>query len=208
MFLPPATSVLFIVFSRNHNAHLSFVFFNSYLLKVSRLSRTSPKRSSRSTITSDGLTYPLPTHQNWRFKMKKSSRLQKLIKCVYIFSFFAPLSCGHFISCIMEDYVAGLLGSSEGVAGTWTRSMWVNISTFHFLGPELELTVSADGHRSSTARIWKCPVVSETTSASNSTFCTGYVDHPSKFMPSCVYVSNLITYIPKLTCNRVIDYHY
>ncbi|KDR73404.1 hypothetical protein GALMADRAFT_142500 [Galerina marginata CBS 339.88] len=82
LFLPPATSVLLVVFSRNHN------YIANKILKINERQRWSD---------------PPPVDP-----------AQRALQDEEIFQTAKLVNCGHFMSCIMGDYVAGFLGSSEG----------------------------------------------------------------------------------------------
>ncbi|PPQ85481.1 hypothetical protein CVT25_006638 [Psilocybe cyanescens] len=81
-FLPAATSVLLVLFARNHN------YIAEKILKINERKRWSD---------------PPPTDQ---------ARLA--LQDEEIFQTARLVNCGHFMSAIMGDYVAGFLGSSEG----------------------------------------------------------------------------------------------
>ncbi|KAH9481020.1 Psi-producing oxygenase A [Psilocybe cubensis] len=81
-FLVPATSVLLVLFSRNHN------YIAEKLLKINEKKRWSD---------------PPPTDPTLRAAQDEE-----------IFQTAKLVNCGHFMSAILGDYVAGFLGSSEG----------------------------------------------------------------------------------------------
>ncbi|KAG6915284.1 hypothetical protein DXG01_012306 [Tephrocybe rancida] len=83
LFLPPATSVLLVLFSRNHN------YIANKLLKI-----------NERKLWSD----PPPT-----------DAAQRALQDEQIFQTARLVNGGHFINAIMGDYVAGFLGSSEGL---------------------------------------------------------------------------------------------
>jgi hypothetical protein len=95
LFLPPATSVLLVVFSRNHN------YIAEKILKINER---------------QGWSDPPPTDPTKRALQDEE-----------IFQTAKLVNCGHFMSCIMGDYVAGFLGSSEGC--NWNMNAFDVIKT-------------------------------------------------------------------------------
>ncbi|KAF9257706.1 heme peroxidase [Marasmius fiardii PR-910] len=84
LFLPPASSALLVILSRNHN------YIADKLLKINERGRW---------------TDPPPTDPTALAKQDEE-----------IFQTARLVNCGHFMSLIMGDYVAGFLGLSEGNA--------------------------------------------------------------------------------------------
>jgi hypothetical protein len=81
-FLPAASSVLLVIFSRNHN------YIADKILKINERRRWSD---------------PVPSDPNLLALQDEE-----------IFQTAKLINCGHFMSAIFGDYVAGFLGSSEG----------------------------------------------------------------------------------------------
>ncbi|KDR69074.1 hypothetical protein GALMADRAFT_933805 [Galerina marginata CBS 339.88] len=107
LFLPPATSVLLVVFSRNHN------YIANKILKINECGRWSD---------------PPPTDP-----------AQRALQDEEIFQTAKLVNCGHFMSCIMGDYVAGFLGASEGC--NW------NMNAFDVInGKDLKVTRGLGNH--------------------------------------------------------------
>ncbi|KAF5370929.1 hypothetical protein D9615_009815 [Tricholomella constricta] len=95
LFLPPATSVLLVLFSRNHN------YIANKILKI----------NERKLWTD-----PPPSDAD-----------KRAIQDEQIFQTAKLVNCGHFMSAIMGDYVAGFLGSSEGC--NWNMNAFDPIQT-------------------------------------------------------------------------------
>ncbi|KAF8066489.1 heme peroxidase [Lyophyllum atratum] len=95
MFLPPATSVLLVLFSRNHN------YIAEKILKI-----------NERRLWSD----PPPSDAD-----------KRNIQDEQIFQTAKLVNCGHFMSAIMGDYVAGFLGASEGC--NWNMNAFDPIET-------------------------------------------------------------------------------
>ncbi|RDB14949.1 Psi-producing oxygenase A [Hypsizygus marmoreus] len=95
LFLPPATSVLLVVFSRNHN------YIAEKILKI-----------NERKLWSD----PPPEDPE-----------KRALQDEQIFQTAKLVNCGHFMSAIMGDYVAGFLGSSEGC--NWNMNAFDPIQT-------------------------------------------------------------------------------
>jgi hypothetical protein len=95
LFLPPASSALLVVFSRNHN------YIADKLLKINERG-----------LWSD----PPPTDA-------EACALQD----EQIFQTAKLINCGHFMSCIMGDYVPGFLGIAEGC--NWNLKVFDSIKT-------------------------------------------------------------------------------
>ncbi|KAG6873168.1 hypothetical protein C0995_002017 [Termitomyces sp. Mi166 len=83
LFLTPATSVLLVLFSRNHN------YIANKILKINERKRWSD---------------PPPSDPAKRARQDEE-----------IFQTARLVNCGHFVNTVMGDYVAGFLGSSEGL---------------------------------------------------------------------------------------------
>ncbi|KAJ7103706.1 heme peroxidase [Mycena crocata] len=97
IFLPPASSALMVILSRNHN------YIASMLLTINERGRWSD---------------PPPTDE-----------ARKALQDEEIFQTARLVNCGHFISLIMNDYVAGFLGLSEGLESTLMRNAFGPIQT-------------------------------------------------------------------------------
>ncbi|KAG6809913.1 hypothetical protein H0H92_014111 [Tricholoma furcatifolium] len=95
IFLPPATSVLLVLFSRNHN------YIADKLLKI-----------NERRLWSD----PPPTDP-----------VKRALQDEQIFQTARLVNGGYFMSAIMGDYVAGFLGSSEGL--NWNMNAFDIINT-------------------------------------------------------------------------------
>ncbi|KAF7326065.1 Heme peroxidase [Mycena kentingensis (nom. inval.)] len=100
-FLPPAASVILVLFSRNHN------YIAEMLLKINERKRW---------------TDPPPVDAAKRAQQDEE-----------IFQTAKLVNCGHFMSLIMGDYVAGFLGLAEG--GGWKMNPF---DTIKIDGAELE----------------------------------------------------------------------
>ncbi|KAF5372318.1 hypothetical protein D9615_009241 [Tricholomella constricta] len=85
LFAPPATSALLVIFSRNHN---SCKYIARRLLQINEFKKWSD---------------PPPIDD-----------VAHAIQDEELFQTARLINCGHFMSAIMGDYVAGFLGSSEG----------------------------------------------------------------------------------------------
>ncbi|KAG6861378.1 hypothetical protein C0995_000784 [Termitomyces sp. Mi166 len=94
-FLPPATSVLLVLFSRNHN------YIAKKILKINERRRW----------------YEPPPNDPVKFALQDEE----------IFQTARLINCGHFLSAIMGDYVAGFLGMSEG--WDWSMNAFDTIQT-------------------------------------------------------------------------------
>ncbi|PPQ84052.1 hypothetical protein CVT26_013955, partial [Gymnopilus dilepis] len=106
-FLPAATSVLLVVFSRNHN------YIAEKILKINEWKRWSD---------------PPP-----------ADPAKRALQDEEIFQVAKLVNCGHFMSCIMGDYVAGFLGSSEGC--NWNMNAFDVINT-----PDLKVDRGQGNH--------------------------------------------------------------
>ncbi|KAG5636742.1 hypothetical protein H0H81_007000 [Sphagnurus paluster] len=95
LFLPPASSVLLVIFSRNHN------YVAKRLLKI-----------NERKLWSD----PPPSDAG-----------KRALQDEQIFQTAKLVNCGHFMSTILGDYVAGFLGSSEGC--NWNMNAFDPIQT-------------------------------------------------------------------------------
>ncbi|KAF9553362.1 heme peroxidase [Agrocybe pediades] len=107
LFLPPATSVLLVLFSRNHN------YIAEKILKINERKRWSD---------------PPPTDEAKRAQQDEE-----------IFQTAKLVNCGHFMSAIMGDYVAGFLGASEGC--NWNMNAFDAIN-----GKDLKVTRGQGNH--------------------------------------------------------------
>ncbi|PPQ95917.1 hypothetical protein CVT26_016140 [Gymnopilus dilepis] len=107
LFLPPATSVLLVVFSRNHN------YIAEKILKINEWKRWSD---------------PPPADA-----AKRAAQDEEIFQVAKL------VNCGHFMSCIMGDYVAGFLGSSEGC--NWNMNAFDVINT-----PDLKVARGQGNH--------------------------------------------------------------
>ena len=95
IFLPAATSVLLVIFSRNHN------YIAEKILRINERKRWSNP--------------PPEDPEKLALQDEEIFQTAKLI------------NCGHFMSAIMGDYVAGFLGSSEGC--NWNMNAFDVIKT-------------------------------------------------------------------------------
>lgn len=98
---------------------------------------TSQRRSLKSTSVRDGQTLLPLIKQGSRCRTRRFSRLPGLLSTYTLFPALSLLipslplhSCGHFMSAIMGDYVAGFLGSSEGC--NWNMNAFDVSHSIHY----------------------------------------------------------------------------
>ncbi|KAJ6481195.1 heme peroxidase [Mycena vulgaris] len=102
VFLPPAASALLVILSRNHNAR-SDHYIATMLLKINERKRW---------------TEPPPADE-----AKKAKQDEEIFQTAKL------VNCGHFMSLVMNDYVAGFLGLSEGLESSLFNNAFGPIKT-------------------------------------------------------------------------------
>ena len=119
-FLPPGASALLVLFSRNHNVNsliterkqyltlLYWQYIAERILKINERKKWSdppPTDEAKRALQDEEI---FQTARLVKYAVSFLICLPVVLKCIYL------TSCGHFMSSIMGDYVAGFLGSSEG----------------------------------------------------------------------------------------------
>ncbi|KAJ7278558.1 heme peroxidase [Mycena rebaudengoi] len=103
VFLPPATSALLVLLSRNHN------YIATMLLKINEQGRwTDP---------------PPPAEDPPAANDRRAQQDQEIFQTAKL------INCGHFMSLILNDYVGGFLGLSEGLESSLLKNAFNPIKT-------------------------------------------------------------------------------